>query len=170
MVLSCYRVGKPENPWQNLRNLRIDEIRKTVANKAFFIVWWIYSRTRFYVSQAVKAGSTPVSCSNKKDTRQGVFFIGENEGRESNRSNCNSPVDCCSRGLDRGTPLFSPTGRENANRPPYPPQFQEPPPAVFLLEQDTKGVERTSVGDSGRSGGSRQGWGGQTWFSSVVKV
>ena len=43
-----------------------------------------------------------------------LFFVVE---RESNRINCNSPVDCCSRGLDRGTPLFSTRGRKCKSTP-----------------------------------------------------
>ena len=70
-------------------------------------------------SQAVKAGSTPVSCSICKATQRVAFSYGIKQ-RVSNRSDGNSLEDCCSRGLDRGTPLCSSQVKENANRRPYP--------------------------------------------------
>ena len=104
MLLSRYSAGKRSKTLENSRSSLVCENIKTVANTALFSFQCTYSKTRFYVSQAVKAGSTPVSCSkNKRPPKGRPFIFRKEEGVEPIQCRC--PVDTCSSPARRGRPL-----------------------------------------------------------------
>ena len=75
-------------------------------------------------SQAVKAGSTPVSCSKQKHHPAGGVFVWHRRRRESNPLQCGSPVDCRRMPAGRHPLLYF--SKKNVNRLPYPAPAKKP--------------------------------------------
>ena len=83
-------------------------------------------------------GSNPSISANKEIQPLGwVFLLRDVKERDLNHFKCNSPGDCCSRGLDRAKPQFC--HKQNANQIPPTPQIKNP---TFWLDFFIKRYER----------------------------